>query len=120
MATIFSTEVTKLGSEVQKSYDKKMIVFFGSSAPANISDFCVTIKTGLIEGSIVPGCKFKFGDNEYEITAVGAEAQKTLKNIGHCALKFTGSDTPDLPGSIHVEDKALPTLNVGDKIEIIE
>ena len=120
MATIFSTEIVQLGSDVQKSIDKKMIVFFGSGAPANIADFCVTIKTAMVEGSITPGCKIKFGDNEYEITAVGAEAQRTLKTIGHCAVKFTGSKTPDLPGSIHVEDKSLPTLNVGDKIEITD
>ncbi|MDN5332631.1 MAG: glucitol/sorbitol system component, partial [Tepidanaerobacteraceae bacterium] len=56
----------------------------------------------------------------YRITAVGEVANKNLKNIGHVCLKFDGKTEPELPGNIHLEEKTLPALKVGEEIFIAD
>ncbi|MDO5328692.1 MAG: PTS glucitol/sorbitol transporter subunit IIA [Coriobacteriia bacterium] len=120
MSKLFSTEVTKMGPEAQRSLDKKMVILFGSYTPAELKNYCFNISGGTIEGTIEPGMKVVFDDQEYEITLVGSEAQNTLQSIGHCCFKFTGKTEDGMPGTIHLEDKPAPKIEVGTKIEIID
>ena len=41
---------------------------------------------------------------------------ETFRLLGHCTLHFDGKKAPVLPGVIHVEEKPLPEVRVGDTI----
>ena len=50
------------------------------------------------------------------MTAVGAEAMKTLREHGHCTIVFTGKDVVEQPGQIMVKGEGVPRFMVGDVI----
>ena len=54
------------------------------------------------------------------ITAVGDIAQSNLETLGHLTVVFSGAKEAGLPGSICVEAKPLPNLNLGSKIAVVE
>ena len=60
-----------------------------------------------------------FDDQSYKITAVGNEVNTNLGNLGHTAIVFDGSTTPELAGSLYLEEKTYPELDVGTTIKII-
>ena len=62
----------------------------------------------------------KIDENEYKITCVGEEAPVTLAGLGHCTIRFNGMTEAELPGTLYVEEKAVPEIKVGTTIQIIE
>ena len=44
----------------------------------------------------------------------------TLAGLGHCTINFSGQTTVDLAGTIYVEDKPMPVIEVGTQIQIVE
>ncbi|MEM5596174.1 PTS glucitol/sorbitol transporter subunit IIA [Niallia circulans] len=39
--------------------------------------------------------------------------------MGHITLRFNGATTPELPGTLYIEDKDMPVLEIGTKIRIV-
>lgn len=66
------------------------------------------------------GQTLKIDENEYKITCVGEEAPVTLAGLGHCTIRFNGMTEAELPGTLYVEEKAVPEIKVGTTIQIIE
>lgn len=118
MAVIYENEIKAIGTMAQAF--EGIIVFFGDNAPDEIKDFCYSTSVTPINGTIAVGQTLKFDDQEYKITAVGDEAPHTLAGLGHCTINFNGQTTVDLPGTIYVEAKGMPTVQVGTKIQIVE
>ena len=54
------------------------------------------------------------------ILRVGGEVNNNIKNLGHIVIKFNDDKDDLLEGSIHVEDKPIPKIRIGDTIEIVE
>lgn len=95
------------------------LILFDDCAPAELAEISVLHTTGTLQGELAVGDKVAFGKNEYVITAIGEEAVKTLKDMGHCTLKFTGHDAVELPGQIELKGSELqPKIAVGDTIRI--
>ena len=44
----------------------------------------------------------------------------TLAGLGHCTIRFNGMTEAELPGTLYVEEKAVPEIKVGTTIQIIE
>ncbi|KIR01720.1 PTS system, glucitol/sorbitol-specific IIA component [Lachnospiraceae bacterium TWA4] len=120
MKVIYENEVKALGACVEEFKDGQMIILFGENAPEELADFCYSVSINPINGEIKAGQTLKIGDYEYQITAVGSEAPVTLKGLGHCTIKFNGQTEVDLPGTIYVEEKAMPEILVGTRIQIVE
>lgn len=118
MKTIYENEIRAIGPMAQAF--EGMIVFFGDNAPDEIRDFCYTTSVNPINGKIAAGQTLKFDNEEYKITAVGEEAPVTLAGLGHCTINFNGATEVELPGTIYVENKAMPNVQVGTKIAIVE
>lgn len=118
MKVIYENEVKAMGAEV-KAFEG-MLLLFGEGAPAELRDYCYTVAVNPINGEIKPGQIVKFDEEAYKITAVGTEAPHTLAGLGHCTVNFSGQTTVDLPGTIYVENKAMPDINIGTKIMIVE
>ncbi|MBP3851570.1 MAG: PTS glucitol/sorbitol transporter subunit IIA [Erysipelotrichaceae bacterium] len=117
---VYKNVVKALGSQVKSFAGADFIILFGDSAPAELKDYCYSVDVNPINGDIKPGQILSFGDQAYTITAVGSEAPVTLKGLGHCTVRFSGDTTAEMAGTIYVEKKAMPTIEVGTEIEIRE
>ena len=120
MKTIYENQVKALGVAVEEFKDSGLLIIFGENAPEELRDYCYSVSVNPINGTIAAGQTLKFDDAEYKITAVGSEAPVTLAGLGHCTINFSGQTTVDLPGTIYVESKPMPTISIGTKIQIIE
>lgn len=120
MKVIYENQVKALGVSVEEFKDAGMLIIFGDNAPEEIRDYCYSVSVNPIHGTIAVGQTLKFDNNEYKITAVGSEAPVTLAGLGHCTVNFSGQTTVDLPGTIYVENKPQPEIQVGTVIQIVE
>lgn len=117
---IFQTEIIEMGEQVEAFFEEGMFVLFGENVPDTLKDFCYFIDVKDVQGTITPGNKLVIGTNSFLITAVGEIAQSNLEALGHLTVVFSGAKEAGLPGSICVEAKPMPKLEVGTKVSIEE
>lgn len=115
---VLDTKVQEIGSNAKGYKDINMLIFFGNNAPDLLRAECYLIEDHNLNGKIEPGMTLKIGDNEYKITAVGKEVNQNVGALGHTAVNFTGDTEAELPGSLYVESKPYPNINVGDEVSI--
>lgn len=120
MKIIYENTIKDKGEFAQDFQEERMVVIFGDSAPEEIKDFCYWVDVKPINGTIAAGQTLKVGDQSYKITAVGKEAPVTLAGLGHCSFKFSGQTEVELLGTIYVEDKPMPDIQIGTVIQIVE
>ncbi len=120
MKVIYENKVKGLGAFVDAFESERMFILFGDNAPPELKDYTYHVSVNPINGTIAAGQYLVVGNQEYKIIAVGTEAPVTLAGLGHCTIRFNNSETVDMPGSIHVEDKPMPAIGVGTEIKIIE
>ncbi|WP_332697031.1 PTS glucitol/sorbitol transporter subunit IIA [Halalkalibacter lacteus] len=118
MQTKYKTQINKIGPSVSEFLGEKMLILFGENAPAELADYCLLIDVNGIENDIEVGDRLQLGEKEYKITAVGDAVEKNLSSLGHITLKFDGSTTPELPGSLYLEDIEISEVNPGDLLQI--
>lgn len=116
----FEATIVSIGDMVEEFKNQNMIILFDESAPEELKEISVVHRGGKFQGEVMPGDLLFIGASGYRITAVGEVANKNLKNIGHVCLKFDGKAEPELPGNIHLEEKALPDLKVGEEFYIVK
>lgn len=116
----YSTKVTGLGGQVADfiSAAKMIIMFEDSMALPELRDACVLHTGNSLQDMIKPGDIYKIGNAEFKIIKVGSEVPKNLMNLGHITVKFDGGAGEVLEGSLHVEDKPIPEIKVGDELAI--
>jgi len=119
MKTIYENKVKGKGSLAENFLDEKMIILFGNEAPQELKDFCYSIDLVEPKDDIKPGQVFYINGEEFEITSVGDLVQRNLSTLGHITLRFDGSTTPELPGTLYLEDKEVPKIDLGTKLKII-
>ena len=120
MKDIYINKVKSIGVAVEDFRDAGMFIIFGDNAPAELKDYCYGVSVNPINGEIKPGQFLMVDDYEYLITAVGDEAPVTLKGLGHCTFRFSGSYEAELPGTIYLEQKSMPIVKEGSIIRIVE
>lgn len=118
----YSTKVVGVGGQVANflSAGKMLVMFDDSMVLPELRDISVLHSGNQIQDIIKPGDICKIVDAEFKIIKVGNDVQKNLINLGHIVIKFDGGAGELLEGSIHVEDKPIPKIQVGDEISIIE
>lgn len=114
----YSVEVVKLGDMVEEFIQEKMIIIFNENAPAELAEISVLHTVDTLKEDVKVGDTISIGDLKYEVVAVGDEANKTLKELGHCTFKFKDSNTVDLPGVINLKGEELKEINISDSISI--
>ncbi|WP_336250817.1 PTS glucitol/sorbitol transporter subunit IIA [Stomatohabitans albus] len=118
MQTIWSTACVGIGPKTEELAQMGMVVTFGTNAPDEIAEFCVSITVQPVSEPIVPGNYLQIGDQAFPVTAVGDVAQENLGNLGHVTFNFDGATEPSMPGTIHVEG-AVPAIEVGTELSLI-
>lgn len=121
MAKNYSTRIVSIGDQVNElEREKGMIVVFDESVEDSLRDVSVIHTRAQLPQEVKVGDYVAFGNRSYKITAVGREANTTLKSLGHCAFVFNGAPEVLLPHQINLDNKLpLPILQVGDLFEII-
>lgn len=120
MNIIYENQVKAAGPCVEEFKEMNMFVIFGDNAPEEIKDYCYSVNVNPIHGTILAGQTLKIGESEYKITAVGEEAPVTLAGLGHCTINFSGQTNVDLPGTIYVENKPMPSMAIGTVMQILD
>ena len=96
MNIIYENTIKAMGECAQEFREENMFVLFGDSAPEEIKDFCYWVDVAPIHGTIA------------------------LAGLGHCSFKFSGQTEVELLGTIYVEDKPMPDIQVGTVLQIVE
>lgn len=120
MSVIYQNKVKALGASVSEFADVDFIVIFGDNAPDELKDYCYSVDVNPINGTIRPGQTLHFDDKTYRITSVGDEVPITLSGLGHCTISFSGKTEPEMAGTIYVENKPKPVIEIGTSIKITE
>ncbi|MBQ7454337.1 MAG: PTS glucitol/sorbitol transporter subunit IIA [Selenomonadaceae bacterium] len=118
----YSTKIVGIGGEVSKftSLVKMLVIFDDSMVLPELRDFSVLHSGNKLTDVIKPGDVLKIADAEFKILKVGNEVNNNIKSLGHIVIKFNDDRDDLLEGSIHVEDKPIPKIRIGDEIAIVE
>lgn len=115
----YEVEILEIGEMVPELMEMNdcIIIYDDSINDTDLRQISVIHTIGKLKSEVSVGDTLLIGSQEYKVTSVGDVAQKTLKNLGHCTIKFDGKSEVNLPGELHVEG-LLPQLKAGYKITI--
>ena len=118
----YSTKIVGIGGEVAKftSLVKMLVIFDDSMVLPELREFSVLHSGNKLTDVIKPGDVLKIADAEFKILNVGNEVNNNIKSLGHIVIKFNDDKDDLLEGSIHVEDKPIPKIRIGDEISVSE
>jgi glucitol/sorbitol PTS system EIIA component len=119
METIYENKVKSIGAMANSFLEEKMFILFGDEAPQELKDFCYNIGIVDADGEIQAGQTLYINDEEYKITSVGELVQRNLTTLGHITLRFDGATTPELPGTLYLESKDIPEIDLGTEFKIV-
>jgi PTS system glucitol/sorbitol-specific IIA component len=114
----YQSRITAIGDLVLDFIGDKILIVFNENAPADLGEISILHTIEEVTKDIEVGDKVIISNCEYTVMAVGEEANKTFKQMGHCTFKFTGQQEAELPGHIELLGDAMPDVKVGDLIII--
>ncbi|MGI6109600.1 MAG: PTS glucitol/sorbitol transporter subunit IIA [Eubacteriaceae bacterium] len=95
-----------------------IVIVFDENAPAELAEMAILHTHCNLDQDVSVGDVILLGNGEFVVTAVGDEANHTLRKMGHCTFKFTGQDKVDLPGQMELAGD-LPEVKAGDPFQIL-
>ena len=118
----YETKIVGVGGDVPKflSAIKMLVLFDDSMVLPELRNFSVLHSGNKLDGVIKPGDVLKVADTEFKVLKVGGEVHSNIRTLGHVIIKFDGGKGDLMEGSIHVEDKPIPAIQIGDAITIRE
>lgn len=115
------TKVTEIGSMVEAFAEEQLVILFGPEATAELRDICVIheFEEKPVDALKVGGT-IKFGEQAFEIIAVGSQANANFEELGHISIYFREEIGDILPGAIIVSPGSYPDkVEVGEVIEVL-
>lgn len=119
MKTIYENKIKDVGPMANTFLEENMFILFGEGAPQDLKDFCYSIDVVGADGEIEAGQTLYLNGEKFEITSVGNLVHRNLTTLGHITLRFDGSTTPELPGTLYLENKEIPALDLGSELKIV-
>ena len=119
MKTIYENKIKSIGPLANSFLEENMFILFGSEAPQDLKDFCYNIDVVASNGDILPGQKLYINNEKFEITSIGNLVQRNLTTLGHITLRFNGEASPELPGTLYLENKKIPLIELGTELKIV-
>ncbi|UFJ42360.1 PTS glucitol/sorbitol transporter subunit IIA [Brevibacillus humidisoli] len=119
MEVLLQTKVTKIGDLVADFLREKTLIIFNDDVPDELHDMAVLHTKSPTTKEVSAGDYLIVEGDSYRVTSVGEKANETLISIGHCTIKFDGATTPDLPGTLHVEEKEIPPLAIDTELAFV-
>ena len=118
----YETKVVGVGGDVQKFIDvvKMVVLFDDSMVLPELREFSLLHSGNKLDGVIKPGDILSISGEDFKIIKVGGDVHSNIRTLGHIIIKFDGGEGDLMEGSIHVEDKPIPNIQIGDSITIRE
>lgn len=101
--------------------DTNFIILFNNDAPPELAELCVLHEPAELMADVEAGDTFILANKVFTVSAVGSEANETLRGLGHCTVDFKGGPEPERPGCIMLEGDDPVTaadLVAGARVEI--
>lgn len=114
----YNVKITGYGSMALDFLTENMLIIFNDNAPAELKEISVWHDVSEMTSDVQVGDLMEVAGKEYFVTAVGDEANHTLKTMGHCSLRFDGAEQPQLPGTVHLKGDGVPEIEIGKDIII--
>jgi PTS system glucitol/sorbitol-specific IIA component len=118
MTVLFEVTATRIGELVSEFAEQNFLILFDESAPKELHDVSVLHTDRKNTGEITLADVLVIDGQSFQISFVGNTVNKTMQELGHATIKFN-SGRGDLPGTICVEEKPVPDIHIGSKIQII-
>ncbi|MGQ9494198.1 MAG: PTS glucitol/sorbitol transporter subunit IIA [Anaerolineae bacterium] len=116
----YEMRVVEIGPLVPEFIENKILVFFKVGAPPELAEFSILHEPSTFFSEVQPGDYIAIADQPYQVTAVGEVANQNIRELGHLVLKCNGRNQAELPGDVCVEDKELPSIQIGMVIRILD
>ena len=115
----YEVEVLEVGAMVDELMEASdcLIIYNDTIKDVDLREISAIHTTSELKCEVCVGDELTIGEEKYEVTAVGDIAQKTLRELGHCTIKFDGEDKVNLPGELHVRGRQ-PKIKAGDRITV--
>ncbi|GEK60334.1 hypothetical protein CHL76_01610 [Marinococcus halophilus] len=113
---IFTATVVGIGEDAQMLMDDGMMILFNETAPKDLYDISFVHNAEGLNEDLAAGDELVIDGEAFSLTFVGAKANETLRDLGHATFQFNGETSSDLPGTVCVEAKPLPAIQVGSTI----
>lgn len=101
MNTIWTSTVTRIGSDAADMLEAGVVILFGEPVPPALADVSV-VHEGAQEPTrdIAAGDTLHLGDQSFTVDAVGEIASKNLRELGHVVVYVNQPDQELLPGAV--------------------
>ncbi|WP_290770713.1 PTS glucitol/sorbitol transporter subunit IIA [Anaerofustis sp.] len=114
----YKSKITGFGDMALDFLNENMLILFNEDAPLELAELSVLHEKQEMANDVCVGDVISLGNDDYIVTAIGSEANDTLKTLGHCCLVFSGKDEVELPGQIQLKGEKLPDIKKEDYIKI--
>ena len=95
--TVYESEVTQVGGQVEAFLGHGLLIFFQTDSPAELHDMSVLHTASIASDGPAPGDTIHLGDNAMKVLGVGSVVRDNLLNLGHLDLKADGPDHASHP-----------------------
>jgi len=110
---IHKTVITEIGSDAADFLEENMLILFGKNAPPELAPYCYLHDGGEGSVDIHVGDVLMIDGEACPITAIGEEALRTFRELGHMTVKFDGAAEAVQPGVMDVRQEGFPPIAVG-------
>ncbi|WP_174614564.1 PTS glucitol/sorbitol transporter subunit IIA [Virgibacillus ihumii] len=107
----YNINIVEVGSDAPLMLEEKMIILFNNTVPADLKSIAFVHDGGEFVDEIKAGDQMIIAGEAFDILFVGNKANETMKDLGHATFHFNGESNSELPGTICLEDKVIPTIN---------
>ena len=83
--------------------ETNFIIIFNNDAPPALEELCVLHEPAELLADVETGDTFVIANKVFNVSAVGSEANETLRGLGHCTVDFKGGPEAERPGCIMLE-----------------
>lgn len=115
----YKSTITGIGPMALDFLNESMLIIFNDNAPKELAEISILHSACEVDNDIKVDDVIIIAGKEYIVTAVGDEANKTFKQLGHCTFKFTGKNEAELPGHVELSGDGIPDIKIGDRLEIL-
>ena len=113
----YEAKITSIGESVLTFMKvRNSLILFNNDVPYAYENMVVSHTKGTLTQPIEGRRHAGYCRRSYRVNDVGAEANQTLKEHGHCTLIFGIGQKAEMPGQIALEGEKVPRIMVGDTI----
>ena len=107
--------VIDIGEDVELMQEESILILFNNTVPDELKTIAV-IHDGEFNQEIKSGDEMIINGESFQILHVGDKANETLEQLGHATFNFEGETEYNMPGTVYLEKKTIPKIELGSII----